>query len=56
MATWRTSSYSGPNGGNCVEAASGGETVLIRDTADRAGAVLAFGPAAWRAFVTGLGS
>lgn len=56
MTTWRISSYSGPNGGNCVEVGAGGQAVLVRDTKDRAAAVLAFGPAAWRAFITGLGS
>jgi hypothetical protein len=47
--TWRTSSYSGSNGGQCVEVATSGR-VLIRDTKDRAGAVLTFGPNAWREF------
>lgn len=47
--TWRTSSYSGSNGGQCVEVATSGR-VLVRDTKDRAGAVLAFGPSAWREF------
>jgi hypothetical protein len=47
--TWRTSSYSGSNGGQCVEVATAG-LVLVRDTKDRTGAVLAFGPNAWREF------
>ena len=47
--TWRTSSYSGSNGGQCVEVAACGR-VLVRDSKDRAGAVLAFAPEAWRAF------
>ena len=47
--TWRTSSYSGGNGGQCVEVATSGR-VLVRDTKDRAGTVLAFGPNAWREF------
>lgn len=50
--TWRTSSYSGSGGGNCVEvsahAAEG--SVLVRDTKDRHGPVLAFGPKAWQRF------
>ncbi|MFG1793972.1 DUF397 domain-containing protein [Nocardia sp. NPDC049149] len=29
---WRTSSYSGTNGGECVEIAFDGDTVLIRDS------------------------
>lgn len=48
--TWRTSSYSGNNGGNCVEVGAAGPVVLVRDTKDRAGAVLAFAPCAWRRF------
>ena len=47
--TWRKSSYSGSNGGQCVEVAAPGH-VLVRDTQDRAGAVLEFGPDAWREF------
>jgi hypothetical protein len=47
--TWRKSSYSGSNGGQCVEIAAPGR-VLVRDTEDRAGAVLEFGPDAWREF------
>jgi hypothetical protein len=50
---WRTSSYSGSNGGQCVEAAAPGR-VLVRDTKDRAGAVLAFTPDAWRTFAAGI--
>lgn len=49
-AQWRTSSYSGSNG-NCVEvAADPGAPVLVRDTKDRQGPVLAFRPDAWRRF------
>jgi hypothetical protein len=47
--TWRKSSYSGSNGGQCVEIAAPGR-VLVRDTEDRTGAVLEFGPDAWREF------
>ena len=47
--TWRTSSYSGSNGGQCVEVAAS-DRVLVRDTKDRAGAVLTFGPDASREF------
>ena len=38
---WRKSSYSGDNGGECVEVATAG-AVLVRDTADRGGPVLTF--------------
>ena len=51
---WRKSSYSGANGGNCVETASGGAVVLVRDTANRDGGTLAFEAEAWQAFVTSL--
>jgi hypothetical protein len=50
-AGWRTSSYSGANGGNCVEVASPGGVVAVRDTKqDGTGPVLQFTPAAWRVF------
>jgi hypothetical protein len=51
--SWRKSSYSGENGGQCVEAgtAAGAGRVLVRDTRDRSGPVLAFSPAAWRRMV-----
>jgi uncharacterized protein DUF397 len=48
---WRKSSYSGANGGSCVETASGDGTVLVRDTTDRDGGTLAFTANAWRAFM-----
>ncbi len=47
---WRTSSYTGTNG-NCVEVALAASTVLVRDTKDREGPVLAVPAAAWRAFL-----
>jgi hypothetical protein len=47
---WRKSTYSGSNGGGCVEAASHDNQVLVRDTQDRTGPVLRFRPAAWRQF------
>lgn len=34
---WRKSSYSGANGGNCVEVADDARVVLVRDTTDRDG-------------------
>jgi hypothetical protein len=52
--TWRKSSYSGNDGGNCVEAASASGRVLVRDTTDRQGAMLAFAPGAWREFAATL--
>jgi hypothetical protein len=51
-ALWRKSSYSSSNGGSCVEVADNlPGTVLVRDTKDRDGGTLAFGPAAWQGFV-----
>jgi Domain of unknown function (DUF397) len=51
-ATWRKSSYSGGNGGNCVEVAAQPRSgrVLVRDTKDRKGPVLRFTPGAWQRF------
>ena len=50
--TWRKSSYSGGNGGNCIEVGAPAATgrVLVRDTKDRRGPVLAFSQRAWRNF------
>ena len=52
--SWRKSSYSGANGGECVEVAATAGTVLVRDTKDRNGNVLSVPPSAWRAFVSAL--
>ncbi|WP_329109549.1 DUF397 domain-containing protein [Micromonospora sp. NBC_01699] len=49
---WRKSSRSNANGGACVEVADNlAAIVLVRDTKDRDGGTLTFGPEAWRAFV-----
>jgi hypothetical protein len=48
--TWRTSSYSGSNGGNCIEVAAASDIVAVRDSKNPDGAVLAFGPQDWRRF------
>ena len=51
-ARWRTSTRSSSNGGDCVEVADNlPGVVLVRDSKDRAGGMLTFAPAAWRAFV-----
>ena len=50
VGTWRKSTYSADNNGNCVEVGGAGPAVVVRDTKDRAGAVLSFGPDAWRRF------
>jgi Domain of unknown function (DUF397) len=46
-APWRKSSYSGTNGGDCVEAADMNGRILVRDTTDRGGVVLSIPPDAW---------
>jgi hypothetical protein len=54
-ANWRKSSFSGSNGGNCIESASVPGAVLVRDTkASGTGPVLGFTPAAWAAFTADL--
>jgi hypothetical protein len=49
---WRKSSYSGGNGGACIEIAtrSPAGQILIRDSKDTTGATLRFSPAAWHRF------
>jgi hypothetical protein len=52
---WTKSSYSGSQGGNCVEAAADGRgAILVRDTQDRAGALLTFEASPWRQFAASL--
>lgn len=51
---WRKSSYSGANGGNCVEVADDARVVLVRDTTDRDSGTLAFTPDAWAEFITAI--
>ncbi|MEH0822824.1 MULTISPECIES: DUF397 domain-containing protein [unclassified Micromonospora] len=51
-AQWRKSTKSGNNGGSCVEVADNlPGVVLVRDTKDRDGGTLSFGPASWQSFV-----
>lgn len=53
-ADWSKSSYSGANGGDCVEVAFVPGWVGVRDSKQHgAGPVLAFTPAEWEAFVAG---
>ncbi|MGQ4379973.1 DUF397 domain-containing protein [Streptomyces sp. SAS_267] len=55
-ATWRKSSYSGGEGGNCLEVAAGHPPhIPVRDS-KKPGSVIAFGAAAWGAFVGHLGA
>jgi hypothetical protein len=53
---WRKSSYSGGQGGNCVEVADNESRVVVRDTKDRTGPVLRFTPDAWQQFAKQLKS
>ena len=48
--TWRKSSYSGNNGGNCVEVGATVPLIAVRDSKDPDGARLTFGREAWDAF------
>jgi Domain of unknown function (DUF397) len=50
-SNWRKSSYSGDNGGACVEVAFT-EAVLVRDTTNRSGPVVTFTADAWQTFLT----
>jgi hypothetical protein len=54
--TWRKSSHSGGNGGGCIEvgAHAGDGRVLVRDTKDRTGPVLAFTAGNWQRFTSQL--
>jgi cobalamin biosynthesis protein CobT len=52
--SWRKSSYSGDNGGECIEVAAAAD-VLVRDTTDRSGPVLIFTTSAWRTFTSTIG-
>jgi hypothetical protein len=55
IINWHKSTYSGGNGGNCVEVAHTPAGVLVRDTKQHgAGPVLDFTPAEWRAFIAGV--
>ncbi|MBV6700635.1 Scr1 family TA system antitoxin-like transcriptional regulator [Kitasatospora aureofaciens] len=50
-APWRKSSYSGNNGGNCIEVTDGSPGQLVRDSKDPEGPILSFTPTAWQSFV-----
>jgi Domain of unknown function (DUF397) len=51
-AAWRKSTRSGS--GNCIETAPVHGGIAVRDSASPAGAILAFTPGAWTAFLTAL--
>ncbi|PSK90922.1 uncharacterized protein DUF397 [Murinocardiopsis flavida] len=48
---WHKSSYSGSNGGDCLEVAEAPSAVYVRDTQNRELGHLAFDPEAFAAFV-----
>jgi hypothetical protein len=48
--TWRKSSYSTSNGGNCVEVAAMRHTISVRDSKNPDDATLAFDRDSWQAF------
>lgn len=51
-ATWRKSSYSNSDGGNCVEVSDDSPGVVpVRDSKRPEGPAVVFGSSAWSAFV-----
>ncbi|GAA2782670.1 hypothetical protein GCM10010505_08700 [Kitasatospora aburaviensis] len=51
-SAWRKSSYSGGNGGNCIEMAPGFPGVVpVRDSKDPQGPALLFSATAWESFL-----
>ncbi|WP_406009230.1 DUF397 domain-containing protein [Streptomyces sp. NBC_00637] len=52
---WRKSSYSGDQGGQCVEIAETLATVAVRDSKTPAGPILTIEPAAFSTFVAWTG-
>jgi hypothetical protein len=51
---WFKSSYSGDQGGECLEVATCPAAVHVRDSKDVTRPALAFAPAQWSAFVRGV--
>jgi Domain of unknown function (DUF397) len=49
---WRKSSYSGSNGGACVEVGTTGPAIAVRDSNHRDGPWLAFAVDVWKTFTT----
>lgn len=55
-ARWRASSYSNPDGGNCVEVSDGFPGIVpVRDSKDIDRAPLVFSAYAWTTFVAEVG-
>jgi hypothetical protein len=54
-AVWHKSTFSGSNGGDCVEVAANLiGVVAVRDTKDRDGGTLVFSSKQWAAFLDGV--
>ncbi|MET9132253.1 DUF397 domain-containing protein [Streptomyces antibioticus] len=51
-SNWRKSSYSGDQGGECVEVADTPTAVAVRDSKNPAGPILTLGPAAFSDFIS----
>jgi hypothetical protein len=54
VGAWRKSSHSNGGANTCVEVGRAASVVLVRDTTDRAGAVLTVPAPAWRALLAGI--
>jgi Domain of unknown function (DUF397) len=53
--TWAKSSYSDPNGGDCVEARHAStSTVQVRDSKDRSSHALSFSSNCWQTFTAAI--
>ncbi|MFB7030685.1 MULTISPECIES: DUF397 domain-containing protein [unclassified Streptomyces] len=52
--TWRKSSYSNQDGGECLEVADNLPLVPVRDSKVPTGPALVFGVGAWASFVDGV--
>ncbi len=48
--SWRKSSYSSSNGGNCVEVGANSHILAVRDSKSRDGTTLAIASGQWLAF------
>lgn len=49
--TWHKSSYSGAEGGECVEVASGQQAIHVRDSKRADGSFLTLTPNSWTHFI-----
>ncbi|MDQ0600861.1 hypothetical protein QF037_005206 [Streptomyces canus] len=55
VARWRKSTYSGGDGGDCLEVADGHPTTVpVRDSKNPHGPKLAFRASSWTAFIEGM--